>query len=119
MIGGTEKSEKRVLPGIQEDIQRSTDSLSTLGGETLTIQSSEADLFKDIRASIQKSSQVSNVANSNNEKRLGVTESQTMQCKYLLSCCLFFFFNLRKLLSLLGLHGGTPFDSSFEMLILV
>ncbi|KAJ0028425.1 hypothetical protein Pint_35574 [Pistacia integerrima] len=79
MIGGTEKREKHVLPGIQEDIHRSTDSLSTLDSDTLTLKSLEVDLFKDIRASIQKSSRVSNVANSNNKKKLGVTESQTMQ----------------------------------------
>ncbi|KAJ0088157.1 hypothetical protein Patl1_32039 [Pistacia atlantica] len=79
MIGGTEQREKHVLPGIQEDIHRSTDSLSTLDSDTLTLKSLEVDLFKDIRASIQKSSRVSNVANSNNKKKLGVTESQTMK----------------------------------------
>ncbi|KAL5742871.1 hypothetical protein ACOSP7_029603 [Xanthoceras sorbifolium] len=78
-VGGTEKSEKHVLPGIPEDIHRSTDSLSTIESDTLTMKSLEADLFEDIRASIQKSSKMSNVANSKSNKKLGATESQTSQ----------------------------------------
>ncbi|KAH9671834.1 hypothetical protein KPL70_017503 [Citrus sinensis] len=68
MIGGTEKSSKHVLPGIEEDIHRSTDSLSTLSSDTRTLKSLEGDLFEDVRASIQKSSMASNVANSNTSK---------------------------------------------------
>ncbi|GAY52341.1 hypothetical protein CUMW_141050 [Citrus unshiu] len=79
MIGGTEKSSKHVLPGIEEDIHRSTDSLSTLSSDTRTLKSLEGDLFEDVRASIQKSSMASNVANSNSKKKLGVAESQTIQ----------------------------------------
>ncbi|KAH9735455.1 hypothetical protein KPL71_017741 [Citrus sinensis] len=82
MIGGTEKSSKHVLPGIEEDIHRSTDSLSTLSSDTRTLKSLEGDLFEDVRASIQKSSMASNVANSNSKKKLGVAESQTIQCEY-------------------------------------
>lgn len=79
MIGGTEKSSKHVLPGIEEDIHRSTDSLSTLSSDTRTLKSLEGDLFEDVRASIQKSSMASNVANSNSKKKLGVAEYQTIQ----------------------------------------
>lgn len=82
MIGGTEKSSKHVLPRIEEDIHRSTDSLSTLSSDTRTLKSLEGDLFEDVRASIQKSSMASNVANSNSKKKLGVAESQTIQCEY-------------------------------------
>lgn len=79
MIRVTEKSNKHVLPGIEEDIHRSTDSLSTLNSDTMTLKSLEGDLFEDVRASIQKSSKASNVANSNSKKKLGVAESQTIQ----------------------------------------
>lgn len=79
MIKGTEKSSKHVLPGIEEDIHRSTDSLSTLSSDTMTLKSLEGDLFEDVRASIQKSSKPSNVANSNSKKKLGVAGSQTIQ----------------------------------------
>lgn len=79
MIGGTEKTNKHVLPGIEEDIHRSTDSLSTLNSDTMTLKSLEVDLFEDVRASIQKSSKASNVANSNSKTKLGVAESQTIQ----------------------------------------
>ncbi|KAM7468158.1 hypothetical protein LguiB_015720 [Lonicera macranthoides] len=64
MIEGTEKGKKHVLPGIEEDMSRSTDSLSTLESENLTLESLEAELFEDIRASIQKSSKASSMANS-------------------------------------------------------
>lgn len=82
MIGSTEKSNKHVLPGIEEDIHRSTDSLSTLNSDTMTLKSLEGDLFEDIRASIQKSSKASNVANPNSKKKLGAAESQIIHCEY-------------------------------------
>ncbi|XP_052173399.1 uncharacterized protein LOC127788810 [Diospyros lotus] len=56
MIKGADNGGKHFLPGIAEDIRRSNDSISTLESESLTIESLEADLFEDIRASIQKSS---------------------------------------------------------------
>lgn len=84
MIRGSEKSEKHALPGIQEDVHRSTESLSTLDSDSLTLKGLESDLFADIRASIQKSSNASNVANSNIQKKLGVEESQTIQCEFTL-----------------------------------
>ncbi|KAK2647715.1 hypothetical protein Ddye_015204 [Dipteronia dyeriana] len=78
-VGSSEKSEKHVLPGIEEDVHGSTDSLSTLESDTLTMKSLEADLFEDIRASIQKSSKMSNVKNSKSNQKLGPSESKTTQ----------------------------------------
>ncbi|XP_028112680.1 uncharacterized protein LOC114310783 [Camellia sinensis] len=63
MIEGVDKGRKHFLPGIDEEICRSTDSLSTLESD-LTLESLEADLFEDIRASIQKSSKASHMASS-------------------------------------------------------
>uniref|UniRef100_A0A7N0RBK0 Uncharacterized protein n=1 Tax=Kalanchoe fedtschenkoi TaxID=63787 RepID=A0A7N0RBK0_KALFE len=54
MIGGSANGGRKVLPGIQEDDLRS--SISTLDSDALTLESLEAELFQDIRASIQKSS---------------------------------------------------------------
>ncbi|GER43482.1 hypothetical protein STAS_20332 [Striga asiatica] len=56
MMTGADKGEKQMLPGIQEEITGSTESLSTLGSDTLTMETLEEDLFVDIRASIQRSS---------------------------------------------------------------
>ncbi|MED6206667.1 hypothetical protein PIB30_029021 [Stylosanthes scabra] len=58
IIEGVEKEEKHALPGIQEDMYKSCDSISTLGSESLTLEmeSQAGDLFEDVRASIQKSS---------------------------------------------------------------
>ncbi|KAI7997090.1 hypothetical protein LOK49_LG10G01817 [Camellia lanceoleosa] len=64
MIKGVGKGGKYFLPGIEEDIHRSTDSISTLESGSLTLESLEGDLFEDVRASIQKSSKASNVRSS-------------------------------------------------------
>ncbi|XP_074373177.1 uncharacterized protein LOC141713593 isoform X3 [Apium graveolens] len=56
IIDGADKGKKHFLPGIDEDISRSTESISTLASENLALDSLEDELFKDIRASIQKSS---------------------------------------------------------------
>ena len=50
-----EKGQKKMLPGIQEEVHRSSDSVSTLGSDTLTLDSVETNLFEDVRASIQRS----------------------------------------------------------------
>ncbi|KAK4834667.1 hypothetical protein QYF36_026534 [Acer negundo] len=78
-VGSSEKSEKHVLPGIEEDVHGSTDSLSTLESDTLTMKSLEVDLFEDIRASIQKSSKMSNAESSKSNQKFGATESKTKQ----------------------------------------
>ncbi|KAE8099532.1 hypothetical protein FH972_017508 [Carpinus fangiana] len=78
IIEGVEKGENHTLPGIQEEVHRSADSISTLESDCLTLESLEADLFEDVRASIQKSSKVSNAANARNNTGSGVTETQSV-----------------------------------------
>ncbi|XP_039062888.1 hyphally regulated cell wall protein 3-like [Hibiscus syriacus] len=70
MLVGNEKDQIQTLPAIQEDVNKSYDSLTTLDSETLTLESLEADLFEDVRASIQKSNKVSVTANSSGKKEL-------------------------------------------------
>ncbi|XP_057801468.1 uncharacterized protein LOC131016762 [Salvia miltiorrhiza] len=68
MITKLDKKEKRILPGIQEELTGSTESISTLQSDSLTLESNDDDLFLDIRASIQRSSRkVSNLTNSNSK----------------------------------------------------
>ncbi|XP_020275339.1 uncharacterized protein DDB_G0271670-like isoform X2 [Asparagus officinalis] len=43
------------LPGIQEDLRLSTESTSTLDGESYKLENLEGDLFENVRASIQQS----------------------------------------------------------------
>nr|XP_009609398.1 uncharacterized protein LOC104103200 isoform X2 [Nicotiana tomentosiformis] len=45
--------EKHNLPMIEEDVRQSADSISTLESDNLTLEHIEAELFGDIRASIQ------------------------------------------------------------------
>ncbi|XVE61752.1 hypothetical protein DITRI_Ditri06bG0065100 [Diplodiscus trichospermus] len=78
MLGGNEKGEIHTLPGIGEDVNKSCDSLTTLHSETLTLESLGADLFEDIRASIQKSNKVSNTENSSGTKELKTSDSRTV-----------------------------------------
>ncbi|KAK3016650.1 hypothetical protein RJ639_006745 [Escallonia herrerae] len=62
MMEGAENGINHHLPRIEEDACRSTDSISTLASDNLTLQNLEAELFEDIRASIQKSSKASKKA---------------------------------------------------------
>ncbi|KAI8556412.1 hypothetical protein RHMOL_Rhmol05G0251000 [Rhododendron molle] len=78
MIEGVGKGGKQFLPGIEEDVCRSTDTLSTLESENLTLESLEADLFEDIRASIQKSSKASSMASSS-KSATAKTETQALK----------------------------------------
>ncbi|KAK9290986.1 hypothetical protein L1049_009168 [Liquidambar formosana] len=79
MMEGVEKGGKHVLPGIQEDdVQRSMDSITTLDSDSLILESLEADLFQDIRASIQISSKSSSIANSTSKVGSAETEAQTI-----------------------------------------
>lgn len=84
---GVEKGEKRILPGIQEEIHSSSDSISTLRSDTLTIESIEANLFADIRVSIQKSSQASNLADDSTSDTL-TAESKTTPGKFTFVTCI-------------------------------
>ncbi|KAL3536311.1 hypothetical protein ACH5RR_004772 [Cinchona calisaya] len=81
MIKGAEKTEKQKLPGIQEDIQRSMDSISTLDSDNLTMENLEAELFDDIRASIQKSSKAFNATNVNSKMISGKSQAITSMKK--------------------------------------
>ncbi|KAG8374259.1 hypothetical protein BUALT_Bualt11G0113000 [Buddleja alternifolia] len=69
MMTGLDKSEKKLLPGIEEDVTGSTESITTLGSDHLTLETHEDDdLFLDIRASIQRSSKkASNLKNSSSK----------------------------------------------------
>jgi hypothetical protein len=79
MIG----SGKHMLPGIEEDIHKSTDSISTLASDNLTLENLETDLFGDIRASIQRSTKGSDVANSTSKVVSPETENASIPCKYM------------------------------------
>ncbi|CAN0926808.1 hypothetical protein LINGRAHAP2_LOCUS35535 [Linum grandiflorum] len=59
-----ESAKRGMLPGIREELDRSTDSLSTFASDGLTMDNLEGDLFTDIRASIQKSNRSSAVSKS-------------------------------------------------------
>ncbi|KAL3646732.1 hypothetical protein CASFOL_009276 [Castilleja foliolosa] len=72
MITGADKCEKHLLPGIQEEITESTESLSSLGSETLTRETHEEDLFVDIRASIQRSSKMASNLRISNSRTAAV-----------------------------------------------
>ncbi|XP_021751606.1 flocculation protein FLO11-like [Chenopodium quinoa] len=56
------------LPGIQEELSKSTDSISTFQSDNVTLESLEADLFCDIRASIQRCSKSSTKESSGDVK---------------------------------------------------
>ncbi|XP_037494358.1 uncharacterized protein LOC105642173 isoform X2 [Jatropha curcas] len=80
MIEGTEKVGKvHVLPGIEEDVRRSIDSISTLVTDISTIETLEDDLFGDIRASIQKSSKAANAAISHCKAGSRVNDGQLIK----------------------------------------
>ncbi|CAN4117012.1 unnamed protein product [Withania somnifera] len=75
MIKGGDK--QQTLPMIEEDVRQSIDSISTLESDNLTLEHIEAELFGDIRASIQKvtiptcgdvSAKTDNGANSSSKK---------------------------------------------------
>lgn len=61
---GFRKFELDPLPGIEEKLWKSVESISTAASDGSPLRSLEIDLFEDIRASQQKSTQISNVATS-------------------------------------------------------
>lgn len=83
IIEGAETSVKQnqSLPGIQEELSKSTDSVSTFQSDNLTLESLEADLFSDIRASIQRCSKSSATGMSPGSKVHGEEESTNACCK--------------------------------------
>ncbi|KAG6386325.1 hypothetical protein SASPL_155221 [Salvia splendens] len=79
MITKPDKKEKHMLPGIQEDLTGSTESISTLQSDCLTLESNEDDLFMDIRASIQRSSKkASNFTNSSRKIPVTVLDGTSL-----------------------------------------
>lgn len=72
MIGGAEKNKSQALPSILEDVGRSTDSVSTLASDKLTVENVEAELFEDIRASLQKSSKKVNAPSKEASKKCSI-----------------------------------------------
>ncbi|KAJ6382080.1 hypothetical protein OIU77_030685 [Salix suchowensis] len=72
--------EKHMLPGIEEDIHTSSDSISTLASDNLILMNlEEADLFGDIRASIQRSTKGPDIENSSSKVGSPKTESKTVR----------------------------------------
>ncbi|CAA3000698.1 Hypothetical predicted protein [Olea europaea subsp. europaea] len=81
MLKGAGKAGKHLLPGIEEDIRRSTESISTLESDSLTLGSLEDDLFSDIRASIQRSSRRAlSMTNSSSNVIPVVIDNQAISC---------------------------------------
>lgn len=81
MIDGADKGQKHVLPGIDEDISISTESISTLASENLALEGLEDELFKDIRASVQKSSKSSSISKSNRKAAPKEADELVKCCK--------------------------------------
>ncbi|KAK4349037.1 hypothetical protein RND71_031792 [Anisodus tanguticus] len=81
--------DKQSLPMIEEDVRQSFDSISSLESDNLTLEHIEAELFGDIRASIQKvtipssgdvSAKTDNGANSS-AKKVDLASKDTMKPK--------------------------------------
>lgn len=98
MIEDAGKKEKHTLPMIVEETLRSTESISTLGSDTLTLASLEADLFEDIRASIQKSSKTSNFQTFGSKAGQSSFGAHAHHCKSI--CCRMQDFNFRLLFTI-------------------
>lgn len=69
MIESNHVDEKKVLAAIQEDVKRSTESISTLKSDCTVETSEGCVLFEDVRASIQRSSDAA--ATPDKSKELG------------------------------------------------
>lgn len=77
MIEGGDKGVNNYLPGIEEEVYRSMDSISTLESDSnLSLDCLEAELFQDIRASIQMSHKSFNLNSSSIKLSSGKKDSQ-------------------------------------------
>ncbi|CAH8268474.1 unnamed protein product [Arabidopsis lyrata] len=74
MIENNHKSGKKALPTILEDIDRSTESISTFQSDCTVENSQEFVLFEDVRASIQRSAKTSDAATPGKNNELRATE---------------------------------------------
>ncbi|KAF8091766.1 hypothetical protein N665_0436s0029 [Sinapis alba] len=77
MMESNHKSERKGLPTIQEDVNRSTESISTFQSDCTVENSQEFVLFEDVRASIQRSAKASDAAAPGENNELGVIEVAT------------------------------------------
>ncbi|KAL1199269.1 hypothetical protein V5N11_017134 [Cardamine amara subsp. amara] len=74
MMETNRKSGKKALPTIQEDINRSTESISTFQSDCTVDNSQEFALFEDVRASIQRSAKATDAATPGKYNELGATQ---------------------------------------------
>lgn len=74
MMENNHKSGKKALPTILEDIDRSTESISTFQSDCTVENSQEFVLFEDVRASIQRSAKTSDAATPGKNNELRATE---------------------------------------------
>ncbi|KAG2329110.1 hypothetical protein Bca52824_000290 [Brassica carinata] len=77
MMESNHKSERKGLPTIQEDVNRSTESISTFQSDCTVENSQEFVLFEDVRASIQRSAKASDAATPGKDNQLGAIEVAT------------------------------------------
>ncbi|XP_013600779.1 PREDICTED: uncharacterized protein LOC106308192 [Brassica oleracea var. oleracea] len=77
MMESNHKSERNGLPTIQEDVNRSTESISTFQSDCPVENSQEFVLFEDVRASIQRSAKASDAPIPGKDNELGAIEVAT------------------------------------------
>ncbi|VVB02437.1 unnamed protein product [Arabis nemorensis] len=75
MMESNQIGARKALPTIQEDVNRSTESISTLQSDCTVETSQEFVLFDHVRASIQMSAISSDTATPYKSKELGATEA--------------------------------------------
>ena len=80
------KSERNGLQTIQEDVNRSTESISTFQSDCPVENSQEFVLFEDVRASIQRSAKASDAPIPGKDNELGAIEVATSPSKSFFYC---------------------------------
>lgn len=73
---------RKSLPTIQEDLHRSTESMSTLKSDCTMETGQEFVLFEDVRGSIQKSDISFDAATPDKSRELGATEATPSPSKF-------------------------------------
>lgn len=86
MMESNQKSERKGLPTIQEDVNRSTESISTFQSDCTVENSQEFVLFEDVRASIQRSAKASDAPTPGKDNELGAIEVATSPSKSFFKC---------------------------------
>ncbi|XP_010553330.1 PREDICTED: bromodomain testis-specific protein-like [Tarenaya hassleriana] len=77
MIESNHKGERQNLSTIQEDLQRSTESISTFQSDCTVENSQEFVFFEDLRESIQRSAKASGASTPDKSKELVAIEAAT------------------------------------------